>query len=244
MLFSLAAGARAQTSVPAIDSAAVRLLQRSMDYLGGVRQFTVHAENVVEDLLVSGQRVDYVVPSTVSVSRPDRLRVDRRGVRGRRIVYFDGSTVTVFDPVQNVYAKASLRGSLNGLFDFALDSLDLNIPVTDLLRPDVFPLLVQDITLARVIGREPIDGVMCVHLLFSRPHVDFQIWIPESGPPLPRRYIVTDTGTPALLSVVTTMRDWNLRAPLPASTFLFAPPKGAREIIFVRPRAALGSTNQ
>ena len=243
MLFSIAAGARAQTSLPAIDSAAVRLLKRSMDHLGGVQHFTVQADNVVEDLLESGQRVDFAVPSTVSVSRPDKLRVDRRGVRGRHILYFDGSTLTVFEPTQNVYAKASLRGSLNTMFDLVLDTLDLNVPASDLLRPGVFPLLMQDVTLARVIGAEPIEGVMCVHLLFSRPHVDFQIWIPESGPPLPCRYIVTDTGTPALLSVVTTMRDWNVAASLPAATFLFVPPKGAREIIFVRPGAAGGPTN-
>ena len=45
----------------------------------------------------------------------------------------------------------------------------------------------QDVTLALNVGKEVIGGVKCDHLLFSRPGVDFQVWMPDSGAPLPRQ---------------------------------------------------------
>jgi hypothetical protein len=68
----------------------------------------------------------------------------------------------------------------------------------------------QDVTLAVVVGKPVISGVKYDHLLLSRPDVDFQIWITEGKQPWPARYIVTETGPPALLSISTVLRDRNI----------------------------------
>jgi hypothetical protein len=91
----------------------------------------------------------------------------------------------------------------------------------------------QDVTLAKVVGKAFIGGVKCDHLLFSRPGVDFQVWVSDSGRPLPYKYIVTDTGTPALLSITTVMSDWNVAPAVADARFHFAPPQGAKAIIFM-----------
>ena len=77
--------------------------------------------------------------------------------------------------------------------DFGRESLGLGYPISDLVYRNAFPLLMQDVTLALMIGKEVIAGVECQHVLFSRPGVDFQVWVPTSGAPLPRKYVVTDT---------------------------------------------------
>ena len=113
------------------------------------------------------------------------------------------------------------------------ESLGIFIPVSDLVYRNAFPLLMQDVTLAKVVGKTFIGGVKCDHLLFSRPGVDFQVWVADSGRPLPRKYVVTDTGTPALLSVTTVMSDWNVAPAVADARFTFVPPKGTKAITFM-----------
>ena len=76
-------------------------------------------------------------------------------------------------------------GTIEGTLDFVRDSLGLIIPISDLVYSNAFPLLMQDVTFAAVVGKAFIGGVKCDHLLFSRPGVDFQVWVADSGKPLP-----------------------------------------------------------
>ena len=50
-------------------SGATKILQRMTDYLGSLKQFSVHTQNTLEDLLASGHRVDFDVSANVIVSR-------------------------------------------------------------------------------------------------------------------------------------------------------------------------------
>jgi hypothetical protein len=75
-------------------------------------------------------------------------------------------------------------------------------------------------------------------LLFSRHDVDFQIWIAEGDRPWPCKYVVTETGIPAKLSITTFLSDWNISPAVQDAQFNFVPPKDARAIPL--PRAATG----
>jgi hypothetical protein len=230
----VSAEAQAQTRAPAVDSQALRILRRSMDYLGGQRQFSVRAHTMREDLLESGNRVDFEVRVAVTIRRPNKLRSERQDARYHQSFYYDGTTLTMYNAQHRVYATAPLPGTIESMFQFADDSLGFDIPVTDLLWHDVFPLLTQGVTRAVVIGKEVIGGVSCDHLLFSRPDVDFQIWVADSGRPLPLKYVVTDTGTPALLSMVSLLSDWNFAPAVSDAWFTFVPPRGTAAIPFLR----------
>ena len=48
----LAAEVRAQT--PTVDPAATQILKRMTDYVGSLKQFSVHTQNTLEDALDSG----------------------------------------------------------------------------------------------------------------------------------------------------------------------------------------------
>ncbi len=218
-----------------VDSQAVEILRRSMDYLNGLQRFSVKTEIVTEDLLDTGDRVDYVAWGSVTVERPNKLRGERHGVGFRQTLYFDGSTMTLADSARNVYATKAAPGGIPDMFQMAYDSLDLAVPISDLVWPDVFPLLMEDVSLARVVGKEVIDGVICDHLVFSRPQVEFQIWIPDAGAPLPRKYLVSDRATPAMLTMGAILSDWKVNPRLSPDLFAFTPPKGAQEVPFLNP---------
>lgn len=222
---------RAQT--PAVDPAATRILQRMTAYLATLKQFSVRTQNTLEDELDSGQRVDFDVAASVIVSRPNRLRAERKGDVVDQIFYYDGKTLTLLNPSDKVYATESAPATIEGMLDQARESLGLIIPAADLVYRDAFALLMKDVTFAAVVGKSVIGGVRCDHLVFSRPGVDFQVWVADAGGPLPRKYVVTDTGTPARLSVTTVMSDWNVAPAVSDARFTFVPPQGARKIAFM-----------
>jgi hypothetical protein len=132
-------------------------------------------------------------------------------------------------------------GTIEEMLRFAYNSLGIGSPMSDIVFQDAFPDMMQNVTLAMVVGKAVINGVMCDHLLFSRPDVDFQMWVADSGPPLPLKYLVTDTATPELLSVSAVMSDWNLDPNTPEATFTFAPPEGTVAIPFLEAETIGGS---
>ena len=203
------------------------------DYLGGQQKFSVHTQNTLEDELDSGHRVDLDVSANVIVSRPNKLYAERKGDLVDQVFYYNGKTLTLYNPSDKVYATESAPGTIEEMLDFARESLGLVVPVADLVYRNAFPLLMQDVTLAVVVGKAVIGGVKCDHLLFSRPGVDFQVWVADAGQPLPRKYVVTDTGTPARLSVTTVMSDWNVAPTETDARFSFVPPPGAKPITFL-----------
>lgn len=91
----------------------------------------------------------------------------------------------------------------------------------------------QDVTLAQVIGKTVINGITCDHLLFSKPGVDFQMWVADSGPPLPIKYVITDTGVFLPLSISTVMSNWDLNPDLSDAQFTFVPAPDDVSITFL-----------
>ena len=177
---TVATDARAQT--PAVDPAAMQILKRMTDYLGSLKQFSVHTQNTLEDVLDSGHRVDFEISANVIISRPNKLRAERKGDLIDQVFYYDGKTLTLYNPSDKVYATEPAPGTIEEMLDFARESLGLAVPVADLVYRNAFPLLMQDVTLAVVVGKAVIGGVKCDHVLFSRPGVDFQVWVADRRP--------------------------------------------------------------
>ena len=216
-----------------VDPAAAQILQSMTNYLGNVKQFTVHTENNIEDILDSGQRVDISVSASVIISRPNKLRAERTGELLSQYFYYDGNTLTLYNPDSKVFASEAAPATIPETLDFARESLGLMVPVSDLIYDNAYSLLMQGVTSAIIVGKSEIDGNVCNHLAFSRPDVDFQVWVMEGDKPLPCKYVVTDTSTPQLLSISTVMSKWNISPSVDNSSFEFVPTKNAEQIKFM-----------
>ena len=242
----LALSATASTDVraqaPAVDPAATKILKGMTDYVGSLKQFSVHTQNTLEDLLDSGHRVDFDVSADVIVSRPNKLRAERKGDLLSQIFYYNGKTLTLYNPSHKVYATEPAPDTIEGVLHYARETLGLTVPVADLVYRNAFPLLMQDVTFAKVVGKAVISGVKCDHLIFSRPGVDFQVWVADTVKPLPYKYVVTDTGIPGRLSVTTVMSNWNVAPAVDDARFIFAAPKGAKKITFMPLEKSSGSS--
>jgi hypothetical protein len=238
-LGALALSATAPTQVwaqtPAVDPVAVQILKKATDYLGGLQQFSVDTLNILEEVLDSGQKIQVSVAANVVLQRPNKLRAERKGDLINQSWYYDGKTLAVYNSSVNYYASEPAPGTIEDTLDFARDSLGLIIPASDLVYRNAFPLLMQDVTFAAVVGKARVGSVMCDHLLFSRPGVDFQIWVPEAGKPLPLKYVVVDTGVPELVATITLISNWNVAPKVTDALFTFVPPQGSKKTEFMPP---------
>ena len=234
LVLFLSSGTNARTQTAAVDPVAVDLFENALDYLSTLKQFSVRAQSTMEDLIQTGHRVDFEISSSVTISRPNKIHIERHGLNLGQIFYYNGQTLTLYNPSEKVYATEAAPGTIEDMFHSARDAYGISVPVSDLLYSDAFSLLMEEVNYAVVIGKEMVGEVQCDHLLFSRPGVDFQIWIADGGPPLVYKYVVTDTATPELLAFTTVMRKWNLAPAVSESLFNFVPPAGAEKIIFLK----------
>jgi hypothetical protein len=230
-ILGLIPAASAQTL--AVDPAAVQKLKRMSEFLDSLQRFSVETQNTLEDLHQSGHRVDVDVTANVTVARPNRLRAMRTGGVMDQRLYYDGKTLTLFNPAEKVFATEAAPPTVEKTIDFARETIGILLPAADLLYRNAFPLLSQDLKLAVVVGKAVIGGVRCDHLLFSRPGADFQVWIAEGSKPWPHKYTVTDTSTPARLSITTLLSHWKVLPAVDDAMFRFVPPKGAQQIRFL-----------
>lgn len=217
-----------------IDPQAMEILHKGLDYLSNLKQFSAQAQSSLEDILDSGHRVDYQLSGSVTVNRPNQLRTERYGNKMHQIFYYNGKSLTLYNPDQKVYATEPAPNTIEGMFFFARDTLGLSEPISDLLYPNSFELLTQNVSSATVIGKEMIGDIQCDHLLFSCPGADFQIWIADTDQPLPMMYLVTDTSTPELLSFTSVIKNWNINPKISDDLFNFVPPTGTNKIIFLK----------
>lgn len=231
LLVTFTEEARAQT--PAVDPAAVQILKRMTDFMDGLQKFSVNTHSMIQELHVSGHRVDYDLTAMVTVKRPNKLLAARTGELLDQRFFYDGKTLTLYNPSKKVYGTKPAPETIEKMIDFARENVGILLPAADLLYRKAFPLLMQDVTLAVVVGKPVVKGVRYDHLLFSRPGADFQVWVADGERPLPARYIVTETGTPAQLSITTVLKDWNLAPAVADARFKFTPPQGAQAIPFV-----------
>lgn len=228
---TLSGAALAGTS--SVDPKATNILKQMTDYLGGKNQFKVETVNTLEMLHPAGHRIDIDIVSDVIVSRPDKLRAERRGEMIEQIFFYDGSNLTLYNPHKKVYATEPVPDNYLELFRFMAEKFGFAVPVSDLILEDAYNLLMEEVNFAAWLGQLKLDGVLCDHLLFSRPGVDFQLWVRSGDTPLPYKYIVTDTTQSDRLSIRTRMSDWNFDPGVKDSDFTFIPNKDTQKIKFL-----------
>ena len=102
-----------------IEPKAAEILRQMSDYLGSVKQFTFRADNTIDSMTRSGQKLQSGARVDIAIKRPNRFRVDRKGDVVDQEFYFDGRTLTLHGKQVNFYTN--MRVSKNVDIDTALD---------------------------------------------------------------------------------------------------------------------------
>ena len=217
-----------------MDPLAEKLLKRMSDYLAGRQQFTAKAESTLEVVLTSGQKIQFDSPATLEVSRPNKLRAHRKGDIVNQEFFYDGKTLTLYNPKENLYATTAAPPTIDETLDFAREKLDIIAPASELLYKNAAEKMLKESSSGFVVGPSVVAGVKSTHLAFRGAEVDWQIWIEDGDKPLPRKFILTSKQVKGEPEFTVVIRSWDVTPKLTDKDFTFVPSKGAKKIEFLQ----------
>src|SRR5262249_20343810 len=97
-----------------IDPLALKVLKAVTDPIRDAKAFSFRTRGMREYLGSNGQIISYFTTSDVTVSRPDKLRVDFKG-RGHDVqLYYEGGQTTLYSPGPKLYAVIQSAKTLDG----------------------------------------------------------------------------------------------------------------------------------
>jgi hypothetical protein len=224
----------ASTVEEKVDPAALSALETMSRYLGTLKTFEIRTTSSTDEVLASGQKLQFDSGATYRVRRPDAFRVETVSDRRVRNFYYDGKTFTMYSPRMSVFAQVAAPPTIGEVLGRIHDEYDITLPLTDIFTWADSPAEnSQDMISALYIGPAKIRDIECDQYAFRQPDVDWQVWIERGDTPLPRKVVITTRDDPALPQY-TVYLDWNLAPKFTDATFAFTPPKDTYEIEIVK----------
>jgi len=221
----------ARTAATLTDEQADAILRGMSAFLAQQPRFRVQVRRSLDLVLDNGQKIQADSSAVVAVQRPDRLRLNRKGISVDRQVIYDGKTLSILGS-DGLYASVPAPATLDEFLDRVIERIGLVPPGADLLYSDPYGVLTAGLVESTYIGQALIGGLRCHHLAFRDQSVDWQLWV-EAGPrPLPCKMVVTARELEQAPQFVAFYSDWDLNPVWGADEFTFIPPAGAVKIDF------------
>ena len=221
-----------QPPTPTHAQYALGLLKRTADRLSAATSFTFKTTSSIEVPSPLGHMLNYFTSAEVAVHRPDKFTARKTGDGPSFDLYYDGTTFGAVDAQMGLYAQMAAPPTLDALIPEVLERTGMQFPYADMLYSDVYGAVTKDLTHAYWVGKTTVDGIVCDHLAFAGPGIEWQIWLGPEKDPLPRRLAVTYLTLERQPRFLVNFSDWNLKARLPARRFEFNKPAGAKQIEF------------
>jgi hypothetical protein len=225
--------APAAAPVTETQAQASAILTRMADFLAGTQRFSVSLRAGYDAVQKSGQKIEFGDMRKVTVSRPDRLRMEGERSDGvKTLTVFNGKEIVLIDETSNVYATAPQPGGLDDTIVYFVKDLGMKLPLAVLLVSQLPAELKARVRSVDYVERTNIDGSPSHHLAARTDMVDFQVWVADGDKPLPQRVVISYKQAKGEPQFWAQFSDWNLAPALDDSTFLAKPPDGAQKVAF------------
>lgn len=207
------------------DPAAMAALDRMGATLAKLNEINIHADITAEDVLTTGQKLQYGGTIDTIARRPNNLRMSVKVGPSSREIYYDGKTVSVVVPSASLYATAPAPPTIREMLQQAEDRHGIEVPLADLFQWSSNPASAKAVTSAISAGTESIGGFACDHYAMRQTGADWQIWIRQGAEALPCKIVITMTGDPAQPQF-SAVYHWKSEPPPGPEAFTFTPPQG------------------
>jgi hypothetical protein len=218
---------------PESQKIAGELLSEMAKYLAGLPGFDVTLVCSYDAVQDTGQKIEFNEIRRVQLARPDKLRIEQVQSDGARdLVIFDGKDISILDGVSSAFAQAPQPGPIDDSVLYFVRDLGIRLPLSAMLSsrlPEELALRVKSVD---YVESTDILGTTAHHIAARTNAVDFQVWIADGERPLPLRIVLTYKTDPGEPQFRAQFLDWNEKPQAAADAFIFAPPEGARRIVF------------
>ena len=220
------------------------ILMRMAEFLKNAQRFSVNVRGNYDAVQTSGQKIEFGEARKVTLSRPDRLRVEgERSDGAKMLTVFTGKEIVLIDTASNVYATEAQTAGLDETIVHFVRDLGMKLPLAMMLVSQLPTELQNRVRSIDYVEKTMINGAASHHLAARGDTVDFQIWVAEGDKPLPQRVVITYKTVKGEPQFRADLSDWNLAPAITDATFVAKPPEGAQKVAFAAqlPRAGIGS---
>jgi hypothetical protein len=203
-----------------------------------VRVTTTETRDIVR---VSGAKETVPQTGVYTVRRPDRFHARMTGGRGIE-TWYNGKTITIASHPDKVFAQAPMPDTIDRTLDALAERFDMALPLGDLFYSSAEKALLSDTTTGGYVGTESVGETPCVHLAFKDVGVDWELWLPVQGEPLPARLKVTQKSRTGQPVVDLTFTEWQFAPQTSDATFVPKLPADYEGIAVLQRAAAVKNT--
>ncbi len=213
---------------------AMEILRRMGDFMSRLPKFSVTIQDAYDVVQDTGQKIEFGDMRKLTLVRPDRFRMDVQRSDGEAAhVTFDGRLITVYSPKQKVFANSYIPGTIDAAVMHFVRDLQMRLPLAMLFLAELPGEIDRRVVSAEVVETSAITDPPCIHVAARTNRVDFQVWVPAQGDPLPRRVVITyreERGQPQFQA---NLSGWNLSPDTPDTLFALSIPQDATKIDFL-----------
>ncbi|MBV8360675.1 MAG: DUF2092 domain-containing protein [Deltaproteobacteria bacterium] len=225
--------AASANAAPVIDPEVREVLNRACRELSSAKTVTYHAEINFDSVLQSSVKLQYAAEMDTAIRRPNRLAISYKSDLGAKTIWYDGSTLTIYDPAHRVYASTAAPDSIDAMLTQVANEKNLSIPLAGFDFSNPCKRAYGDIQRGKYVGINDVGGIACDHLAFIQQNADWQLWIDHNKKPLPRKIVIIHKNVPSQPQWAAVFSKWRFNRKLPASLFQPKIPKGVTMASFI-----------
>jgi hypothetical protein len=214
------------------------LVQKMSGRLAAATALSVTTTEVREAVRASGKKEPLSLTGLYTVRRPDRFYAKFTGGRDLE-TWYNGKTLTIAAHQHKVFAQAPMPETIDRALDVLAERYDMPLPMGDLFYGSAEKALLADTTTGGYAGTENVGDTPCVHLSFKDVGVDWELWLPTQGDPVPKRLKIVQTARTGQPMVDLTFTGWNLAAQVTDATFVPKVPADYEGIAILQRAAAV-----
>lgn len=211
------------------------IVREMSDLLEKTNAFTVSTDEIHERVRRTGEVDTLRFSRDMTVRRPDRAWFHMKAADRELEGWYDGDSLTLVSAGKKMWAQAPMPPTLDEAMDYLATEYGLPVPMADLVYRSPYEALITDETQGGWVGVEEAGGQTCDHLAFQEETVDWEIWVPQEGEPLPCQLRITYKQLPAQPKSTITFHDWNLDPQIDEGRFTARVPEDFQRIRVVGP---------
>ena len=194
------------------------LVQQMSAKLAAATALSVTTTETRDRVRVSGAKEPLSLTGVYTVRRPNGFYAKMTGGRGLE-TWYNGKTLTIASHPHKVFAQAPMPDTIDRTLDALAERYDMPLPMGDLFYGSAEKALLSDTTKGGYVGIEKVGDTSCTHLAFHDTGVQWDLWLPEQGEPLPKRFKVVQTARTGQPAIDVTFTAWNLAPQIDDRTF-------------------------
>ncbi|MEA5509747.1 DUF2092 domain-containing protein [Crocosphaera sp. UHCC 0190] len=209
------------------------LLNKVCNFLKERSTFTVEIDITYDNILQSGEKVQYSAYQKVLVNKPNQLRSDYVGDQRNTSFYYDGKNFTLFNPNLNLYGTKPAPSNLDEAVNNIEEKYGITIPMSNLFVSDPCNAIKSEIQESLYLGSSLVNRESTYHILLVGETRNIQLWISQQEPFVPLKAIITYKDLPESPQYTAMFSNWDFKPEIGSDTFTFSPSEDTFQIEFL-----------